>query len=89
MRNKIIIIFYLILNCILSNGQPSPTFTPSLAGYMQRYWNYRYHVVGDAINRSQHFPSDCDFLKPSGTGEAGMMVIGAAPKMWFAMAVLM
>ena len=56
---------------------------------LRAYWNYRYHMVGDAINRSQHFPSDCDFLKPSGTGEAGMMVIGAAPKMWFAMAVLM
>ena len=48
---------------------------------LRTYWNYRYHMVGDAINRSQHFPSDCDFLKPSGTGEAGMMVIGAAPKM--------
>ena len=53
---------------------------------LKSYWNFRYHLVGDAINRSQHLPSDCDFLKPSGTGEAGMMAIGAAPKMLFAMA---
>jgi hypothetical protein len=45
------------------------------------YWNYRYHLMGDNINRSQHFPSDCDFLEPSGIGESGMTVIGTDPGM--------
>ena len=31
-------------------------------------------MVGDAINRSQHLPSDCDFLEPSGIGEPGFTI---------------
>jgi hypothetical protein len=39
-------------------------------------------LVGDAINRSQHFPSDCDFLEPSGIGESGMTVVGTGAGMF-------
>ena len=69
---KIFITSY-ILFCSLSCPCQDFDYLQSL----RTYWNYRYHLVGDAINRSQHFPSDCDFLKPSGTGEAGMTVVGA------------
>ena len=44
---------------------------------LKSYWNNRYYLAGDAINRSQHLPSDCDFLEPSGIGESGMTVVGA------------
>ena len=55
---------------------------------LRAYWNYRYHLVGDKVNRSQHMPFDIgqtpdapDFLSPSGIGEPGIMVVGADPGM--------
>ena len=43
---------------------------------LRTYWNYRYHTVGDAINRNQHMPFDGNFLSPDGIGESGMLVVG-------------
>jgi|GEM_PF-3631842 hypothetical protein len=44
--------------------------------WLRGYWNYRYHLDGDIINRTQHFPSDCNFMQSSGLGEPGVLVIG-------------
>lgn len=64
---------------------------------LRTYWNYRYHLVGDRINRSQHMPYDNgqsfffpdhheenypDFLSPEGIGEPGMMVVGSVVPSW-------
>jgi len=40
-----------MLNFGVSNAQSFDYFK-----ILKRYWNYRYHTVGDAINTSQHMP---------------------------------
>jgi hypothetical protein len=32
--------------------------------WLRIYWNYRYHLIGDGTIKTQHFPTDCNFLTP-------------------------
>jgi hypothetical protein len=51
---KYIISLFLIVTVIDTDAQSQFPYYQLL----KTYWNYRYHLVGDAINRSQHMPFD-------------------------------
>lgn len=41
---------------------------------IQKYWNYRYHLVGDHVIKNQYMPWEADYRHK--LGEPGMMVVG-------------
>jgi len=72
MKYRLILVFFIAALPIVSTAQQ-----PGYLNWLRQYWNYRYHLIGDGTIKTQHFPTDCNFLTPQGLGEPGMMVIGA------------
>src|ERR1035441_4276439 len=73
MKNYLLLAGIILLNIGFCNGQfNNSTYLANL----QKYWNYRYHLLGDNIITDQHVPWEPDYVHK--LGEPGMLVVGSA-----------